>query len=236
MKILSSLAKSIIPATIALTSLFVLKGHSLQAKCMSKVDIGPAYVHIDVLESRNTVKELDLAAFRAEASLISEGGWYLKPFYLYGKGHDGELTSYGASIGRCIPIFGRLILTPQVGATYTDLHATFHADIGEVKKFKFQEKFKSLAPFVGIEAAIKLTKCWRLYASAQYAWSHSKTRVKDLITSKSDSEGPNYAAMLEYDLNECWSVNVAAAYNESLSKEKNGIRGHGIKLGIARWF
>lgn len=224
-----------IPYLAICTAILTCSQQPLQAECLCKIDIGPAYAHIDVLESKNTVKELNMPAVRGDASLVVWNGWLFKPTITYGKESDGELVSYGAGVGRCIPIMDRIIITPTVGITYTDLSATIELDLGPMGEIKFRERFCSLAPYTGIEVILKVTPGFRICANAQYAWSHSKTKIKDLLSSHSDAEGPNYGFLLEYDLNCDWSVNLGGMYNESLSKEKNGIRGHGIKLGIARW-
>lgn len=225
-------------ALIKIATCFLLGASAVPTlgHCLGKIDVGPAYVHLDVIEDKETVKDLDLPAVRADMCLCSANGYTLKPMILYGKSHDGELLSYGGSLGRCIPFGKVLIINPQVGATYTLLHTSIHLDLGGLGQIKFQEKFRSIAPYLGLEIYIEFAEHWRLCVSGQYAWSFSKTKIKDLLTCNSNSEGPAYGLLLEYDFACNWSVNVGAAYNESMSKEKNGLRGRGIKLGLARWF
>jgi hypothetical protein len=114
--------------------------------------------------------------------------------------------------------------------------ASIHLDWGPFGEVDLHERFQAIAPFVGLELIYSFSPCWRISASAQYSWSHSKTKVKDIFSEKSDAQGPNYGLAIEYDLNQCWSINLGGAYNESYSKEKNGLRARGLKLGIVRWF
>jgi len=203
--------------------------------CFNKVELAPAYVHIDMLESRKTIKELDLAGIRGDLNLVIGKGWLLKANGLYGKEKDGELINYGVGFGRCLPLNNRWIVAPIVGVSYTKLDAAIHLDLGDYV-FSVSERFKGIAPYAGLELHYKVSSRCRICASAQYAWTYSETNFRDFFKTKSDSEGPSYGLLVEYDLNQCWSVNVGAAYNENFSREKNGIRGRGVKLGVARWF
>lgn len=236
MKIQFFLKRTRFPILAILTSLFIFEAIHLNADCVRKVEVGPAYVHIDVLQSRKTIEQLDMAAVRADASFVYGKGWCIKPCAIYGKEHQGELFNVSGSIGRCIPIKKIVVITPLVGLSYTNLLATIHVDFGPMGKVKFQERFRSFAPYIGVEAIFPISENMRFCANVQHAWSYSKIRVRDLFRSKSDSEGPNFGLLLEYDLNCDWSVNVGFAYNESLSQEKNGLRGRGAKIGLARWF
>lgn len=221
---------------IYLLALMLFLAESSVEGTRGKVDVGPAYVHIDVLESGKTVKTMNMIAGRADASiLIWEGkGWCIKPYALYASG-GGELFTGGVGLGHCFPVNDKLTITPIVGCTYTYMHTHIHVEM-EGFKFRFKEKFRSYSPYIGAELVWNITPCFRACLMFQYAWSQTRTVINKLIKDKNHSKGPNYSAMLEYDLNEQWSVNVAAAYNITLSKEKHGLRGAGVKLGIARWF
>ncbi len=70
----------------------------------------------------------------------------------------------------------------------------------------------------------------------QYVWSRTITRIKGFKDTKSSPKGSNYSVMIESDINEKWSVNLGAAYNTSLTKEKHGLRGYGVRWGFAYWF
>lgn len=201
--------------------------------CQGKVDFAPAYVHIDILEHQKTVKRMDLLAFKADATIVINNGFCLKPTILAGTGH-GAIFSGGLGIGHCIPITNRITLTPYVGCTYTHLRTTIDIPMLALKDLK--ERFRSISPYVSLEATIKIAEGWRICGVVQYAWSRTHTTIKHLLSDKSNAKGPNYALLLEHDLNDKWSVNIGAAYNISLTKEKHGLRGAGVKLGLARWF
>ena len=217
----------------------LLLSFNLDANICGKFDCGHAYVHLDILESNRTVERIDLPAAKIDINVVITGGWLLKPTFLYGKnnGHNnGELLIAGIGLGHCFPIQEKWSITPSVGVTYTDIHTDVHLTIPEMGRLKFKEEFESTAPYVALEATYKIIPCLRLSGLVQYAWSRSHTTIKNLLKSKNDSKGPNYGLMLEYDLNDCMSVNIAAGYNISLSKEKHGIRGRGIKMGFVYWF
>src|ERR1700733_13064527 len=205
---------------------------SLCAECMGKFEIAPAYVHIDVLEKRNTVKKINMGAIRSEANFMIGKGWVLKPMGLYGKGDGGELTTASLGFGACIPLGKRFILIPSIGAAYTCLNTSFELEHEVFGPLKFKESFHSISPYIGLELNYRIRPDLRIGASIQYAWSRSKTKIKDLFTQKGHSQGPNFSSLLEYDFNQKWSMNMGFAYNESLSREKDGIRGYGAKLGI----
>ena len=211
---------------------------SLYADCMGKFEIAPAFVHIDVLEKRNTVKKINMGAFRTEGNFMigKNTGWVLKPMALYGKGDDGELTTASLGIGRCIPVGERFVFTPSLGATYTSLNTSFKFEHEIIGAIRVRESFHSISPYIGLEVNYRIRPNLRIGGSVQYAWSRSKTTLKHLFHVKGHSKGPNLSSLLEYDFNQYWSVNVGAAYNESLSHEKDGLRGYGAKLGIVRWF
>ncbi|MGA8164501.1 MAG: hypothetical protein WB791_05680 [Waddliaceae bacterium] len=230
-----ALSTCILFSSLVLLFLSTTEARFLYAGCNNKVDVGLAYVHLDILESNQTIKELNMPGIRGDATMISDTGWCLKSFALYAK-HDGTLFNYGTAVGKCFPFFDIVVITPLSGISYTDLTTSIGVDLGEMGKIKSKETFHAIAPYVGVEVVIGISSKWRLCGTAQYAWSHSKTKIKELLHSKSHSKGPIYALLLEYDLYACCSINLGAAYNASLSEEKHGIRGRGAKVGIAYWF
>lgn len=205
----------------------------LHAETKGKVDLAPAYVHIDILESGKTVKRMDLPAVKSEATILIYKGLCLKPNILYGSGR-GSIFNAGLGIGYCLPISERVCLTPSVGCSFTNLRTTINIPL--LGLFHLNERFRSISPYVGLDATYSITECWRICAAVQYVFSRTHTKIEHLLTDKSHTKGPNYGIMLERDLNEEWSVQLGAAYNISLSKEKHGLRGYGFKLGLAKWF
>lgn len=212
----------------------VLQAHD---SCSGKIDLGVAYAHIDILESGHTVKTLNLPAIKADATILpfSGMGICLKPTILYGSRH-GEIFTGGMGIGHCTPINEYLTLTPTAGCNFTEMHAHIDIDIPLAGIVEVKERFRSVSPYIGLEVSYKFAPCWRICGCIQYAWSRTHTKITHFGNFKSSTKGPNYAALIEHDLNDEWSVHVGAAYNISLSKEKHGLRGAGVKLGVARWF
>lgn len=208
---------------------------TVEAKVWGKVELSPAYVHLDILESNNTIQKIDMAAARFDALIIFCDGWCVKPMIMYGK-NQAELTTASIGIGHCIPFWECFYLTPSVGFTYTNLTTTFHLHHPLAGHLEFHEQFRSTAPYACVELSYTICENMRVTGSFQWAWSRTHTKIKGLLDDKSNSSGPNVGLMYEYDLNKCWSVNIAGAYNESMGETKDGIRAWGGKLGIARWF
>ncbi len=221
----------------SLTIFFCLMAYQEQvaAECCGKIDLGPAYVHVDVLESNKTVKRLDMAAVRSDAtlSILKGQGWVVKPFFIYAQGR-GELLSTGVGFGHCTPICDWLTVTPSAGCAYTYFTTHVHLPLFGLRHQR--EKFQSASPYVALEATATLMKGLRLCGSFQYAWSRTYTRIEKFFRDTNSAEGPSYSAMLEYDLSDEWSLQLGGAYNISLSHEKHGLRAYGGKIGIARWF
>jgi len=219
-----------------------LMAFPLSATLCGKIDVGPTYAHIDVLESNRTVRRMDLPAIKGDATLVFYEGWCFKPSILYGK-NEGELLSTGLGFGRCIPINDCFLILPSIGVTYTQLLSSFNLKT-EIEGYpkpiitEMRERLRSVAPYVGLYFSYKFAACWKVNGYIQYAYSRAHTRVKSKKapkfhkTYKNHSTGPNIGLQLERIINECWSINLGAAYNRTLSKERHGLRGHGMKIGF----
>lgn len=205
--------------------------NAIDAKGIGKVELAPAYIHIDVINAKKTVKELDMAGVRLDASYATEQGWYIKPTAVYSKERDGQFGSFGLYLGRTAPLGKKFYITPYSGVSYTEMTTRIH--IGGAS---FTNRFRAWAPCIGVELIYNFMPNARACASYQYAWSRPYTKLKRALSKKSDAEGPAYGLLLEYDLNKKWSVNIGAGLNESFSRQKTGLRARGLKLGIARWF
>jgi len=215
-----------------------LSGNSAIAadKCTGSVNVGAAYVHVDVLESGHTIKRLDMGGVKADASFLitKDMGFCIKPSALYVSGH-GELTSFALGIGHVTPITEKLCITPSVGGTWTNLRTSVKLPIAPDVFLHAKERFRSLAPYVALDIHYTIMEGFRIYGCYQYSWSSTRTKINHIGNFKGNSKGPSYSLMLEKDLNQYWSVNAGAAYNVSLNHEKHGIRGYGFRLGVARW-
>lgn len=214
--------------------------------CGAKWDMAPVFVHVDVLHEGHTIKKLDMGGFKTNGTIMIKEGWgfCIKPDILYAQGH-GELISGSIGIGHVTPITNKLCITPTVGESMTNLRTSYTdhslAPFG-ISRVHLKERFRSTAPFIALEATYKICEGLRIGGSFMYSWSRCHTRLEnnslELVKKiKSHSAGPTWSALIEKDLNECWSVNAGASYNSSLDKsKKEGLRGYGFKLGVARWF
>lgn len=204
--------------------------------CCGRLDVGPAYLHIDVLESGHTIKDIDMAGFKADGCFIVWKGLCLKPMVLYGRKGHSEIATGGCGLGFCFPLRDNFSITPSVGCNFTQFKTNLHISVMDQFVLHLKERFRSVSPYLSLEACYTFFQVWRLIGCYQYSWSHTHTKIKGMDTVKSDPEGSNYGLMIERDLNDCWSINLGAAYNVSLTKEKHGLRGYGARLGIAYWF
>lgn len=208
---------------------------ALKAEICGKIDAGPAWVHIDVLESNHTVKKIDMPAIKADSTLILWKGICLKPSMLYGRISNSETFSGGLGLGHYTPITSTFSVTPSIGCSYTQFKTTLHIDYFGLP-LSLKERFRSVSPYAALEASYCFTPGWRICGIFQYVFSRTHTTIKNLGTTKSHPKGPNYVLLLERDLNAHWSINIAAAYNISLTKEKHGLRAYGARIAAAYWF
>lgn len=213
--------------------------------CGGKVDVGPIFAHIDVLQSGHTIKKLDMAGAKANATImLKEGrGFCVKPDIIYASGH-GELISGSFGFGHVTPITKQLCITPSFGVTLTNLRTSVNVPIPPLPKdVHFKQRFRSVGPYIAIEATYKICEGLRVAGNIIYSWSHTHTRswghpggTNVVQKSKGNSAGPTYSAMIEKDLTDKFSVNIGAMYNTSLDSKKHGLRGYGFKLGAAYWY
>lgn len=233
---LLSSRKILITASCIFLAAFIFIKHQLPAECCGKIDAGPAFLHVDVLESGHTIKKINMLAVKADASLIVWKGVCIKPTILYaGRGHS-EILSGGCGLGHYTPIGEKCSVTPSIGCNFTQFKTTIHYRVATGYKINLRERFCSVSPYVAIDASYCFVKGWRIVGFYQYVWSRTHTTIKGFDSTNSNPKGSNFGLMLEGDINEKWSINIGAAYNSSLTKEKHGLRGYGARLGIAYWF
>lgn len=214
-------------------------GNPLNADCCGKIDAGPAFLHIDVLESSHTIKKINMPAIKADGLYFVWNGVCVKPTALYAAIGNSQIISAGCGIGHYTPIGTKCSITPSIGCNLTQFKTTIHHyAVKEVPGLflNLKERFRSISPYAAIDASYCFTPGWRIIACYQYVWSRTHTKIKNFDSSKSSPSGSNYAMVVERDLNDNWSVNLGAAYNTSLTKEKHGLRGYGVRLGLAYWF
>lgn len=202
----------------------------------AKVDIGPAYVHMDVLESGVTVHHMDMAAVRLDATFVFCGGFTFKPMLMAARG-EGELYTASAALGYSVPLATWFAMTPQAGIGYSYLNTKFERNIFGLSLLT-EHTYKSYSPFAGIDLIFILGSGWRAGGSILYAWANTRTDLTELGQKniRSESQGFAYAASIEKDITDNLSISLSGGYNNTLSKEKHGLRGYGAKLGLAYWF
>lgn len=200
--------------------------------CRGKTDIGPAYVHLDVLNFGKTVKTMDMAAIKVDSNYLIHKGLCIKPGVLYGS-NRGSLLTVSMGLGYALP-YKRWCFTPSAGVFFTKVKTTVPIEFFGFK-VKAKEQFTSWSSYLSFEIFYTIAKNWRTGFQYQYAWSRSHTTIKGFGSDKTNAKGPSYAWILERDLSDHWSINFGAAYNVSLTREKHGLRGYGAKLGIAYW-
>lgn len=200
---------------------------------LGKVDVGPAYIHVDVLEFNRTVKKLDMGGLRADSTLRIWKGLCLKPFLLYANG-QGEIFSGGLGLGFIFPINERCFFIPSAGCIYTRLNTFINLHMFGLNHLK--ERYSSVSPYIGFEACYCICEGFRVSFQYQYAWSQTHVDIKHVAHGKSHTQGSNYAALFEYDVTSKWSANIGGAYNQSLTQEKHGLRAYGFKVGATYWF
>lgn len=213
--------------TVLAAILFMGSAH---AEIRGKVDMGAAFVNVDLLQSGKTVDSVRMRGFRGEATVNVWEGVFVRPICIF-VGGKGQLDSVSVAVGQFLP-FCKILFQPNVGVNFSYLRTKI--DIAENVSAK--EKFRSYSPFIGLEATYTLLEKWTFSASVQYAWCHTKTIIKPVLNEKSRSEGPNYSLGIDYNINQNWAITFGAAYNISLSREKHGLRGYGTKIGVAYYF
>src|SRR5262249_33768361 len=132
-------------------SLIAVGSQSLHAQVKGKVDAGPAFMHIDILESGHTVKRMDMWGVRADLCYFLYKGLYVKPVVLYGNGSaaKGGLFTGSLSLGFCLPLNEHITVSPGVGYSYSHLWTKIDFEPLQLKNLR--ENFKSQAPFVSLD-------------------------------------------------------------------------------------
>lgn len=206
---------------------------SIYGSMHGKVDIGPAIIDIDVLESGKTVETLHMLGVKGDASLLVYEGYCIKPSFIWGKKGHSELAAGSIAVGYYLPI-KKFRFLPNVGFTWS--HLETRVDLEQIMMYNLKERFRSTSPFIGMEICYLLTDKWTVTAIYQYAWSRTDTKIGSIVSDKSHSCGPSYSLGVDYSLNKNWSIVFGVGYNLTLSKEKHGLRGKGAKLGVAYYF
>lgn len=210
---------------------------ALYAGCCGKVDIGPMIFDLDILKSGHTEETLHMKGVKGDATIQLYKALVLKPGFIWGQGH-GEVASGSIGLGLCTPIFKGFMLIPSAGVIFGYVRTKVDVPIPEMDIVlkDLKERFRSISPYVALEFCYTFLEKWSIMGCYQYSWSRTHTKIGDIVSENSHCWGPNYTLGLEYCFNKNWAMNLGAGYNTSLSKEKHGIRGKGLKLGVAYYF
>jgi len=173
---------------------------STEPKICGKVDVGPAYVHIDLLQNGVTNEKMDIPAVRADLSYAIWRGLVIKPNFTYGYNNE-ELIMAGCGLGQIIPIYDCFKLTPVTGFNYSYLDTKTNIPFNNTKR-----SFQSYGVYIGLEGTYSLTKSLRLYGTYQYVWTRNITSYKfpapfgsASVRLKEHSSGSAFSAMIEQE-------------------------------------
>ncbi|CAF24698.1 MULTISPECIES: outer membrane beta-barrel protein [Candidatus Protochlamydia] len=207
----------------------------LAAEIHGKIDIGPTFVSVDILESGKTEDTIRFGAVKGDLTLLVWKGLAFKSGFMIGEGKKhAQFTSGYIGLGQYIPVTDKFMILPSIGVTFSYLKT--HVDFEHFQLFDLKERFRSSSPYVGIDFSYKLTDKLTVVGICQYAWCHTHTKIKPIVSSKSHSNGPNYSLGLDYSFNANWTLTAGVGYNITLSREKHGLRGKGAKIGMAYYF
>ncbi len=215
----------------------LLATSSIQAT--NKVDVGPVYINMHVLNYGKTTQILNMGGARADATLqvCPDHPWLcgllLKPSVTFADG-DGRYFTTGLGVGQAIPVCDSLTLAGIVGVMYSRL--TTHTNIPAFGLTDLRQKTWGTTPYVGLEAYWTISPRWLVSGSMQYGWANTRTDLEVIGNSKGKSSGPSYSLMVDYYFTPTWSVNMAGAYNRMLSQELHGFRAAGLRVGIGYTF
>ncbi len=229
-RINNALTSSIIAGMVLCTSFAYAK---------NKIDAGPVYINMHVLNYGKTTQILNMGGVRADSTLqpFSNHPWLkgilVKPTITLAEG-DGSYFCAGLGLGQCVPVTDTLTFSAVVGILYSSLKT--RTNLPDFGLSDLRQKTTGTTPYVGLEAYYKPCDDWLLSGSVQYGWSSSRTTLQDIGFSEGSSKGPSYSLMADYYMTPCWSINAALGYNRMLSQELHGFRALGARLGVGYTF
>jgi hypothetical protein len=211
-----------------------IMGGNLFGEFKGRLDVGPTVLSVDMLESGKTNETLNMQGVKGDLTLMVYKALAVKPSFLVARG-DGKLASGTIAMGAYLPV-KKCYFFPHIAVTWGYLQTHIDLDLGEIQFSHLKERFRSQTLSVGLEFSYCFAPKWTLMGVYQYAWSKTHTKIRSIGSDKSHSKGSNYSIGLEYSIDDKWAVTLGAGYNITLSKEKHGIRGKGVKLGLAYYF
>ncbi len=207
-----------------------------------RIDGGPVYLHVDILHNEKALKKVDMVGGRADATLLPVDGlgFCVKPFGFVAGG-GATFLSYGVGLGHYTPLnyftsyLDKFSLVPVIGISFSRLETTMDIVHPLAGNITVEEVFHSTSYYAGGELTYCLTPGVSLTGIFQYTWSNTKTSIANTI-SRGKSSGLNFAGVIDAKIIDRLWATLALGYNNSMSHEKDGIRGWGGKLGLAYYF
>ena len=151
-----------------------------------RIDAGPIYVHMDVLNYGKTYEKLDMEGFRADGYFQVYSGLILKPSFTIAGGH-GEYYAGTLALGFYIPMgdlvscLDGLSFLPQAGwtggrlSTNIDTNIDLFPPLTPTTLRGVREIFRSNTGFIGIEGSYQILYNVTISGSALYGWSGTRT-------------------------------------------------------------
>lgn len=229
--------------------LFLIISAPLMGKVRGKIDGGALFISLKQKSLGMENKRLDMGGVRIDATVL--------PFEGYGFGFkssatavtgDAEFYLWNIGVGHYTPITDCFSVFPIVGYGFNLLddariNILVPTQIGPVEIRKAKEHICSHSVFMGTDFVYKFSDCLYSTIAVQYAFARSHTRITQgtpalpkAIRLKGGTQGWNLGLLIDYLINDCFSVNLGVGYNSSLDREKFGIQGYGVKLGAGYWF
>lgn len=213
----------------------LLWSSSACAEIKGKVDSGSIYMKIDILRDGNSIKELKLGGVGGNGTFVHTGsGFAVKPTFTVAEGNGTDYHQFGCGLGWYIPICQWGSFTPVVGGATSRMMTT--TDFPPLGLANVGQRFQTSSFYVGGDLAVHLGKCFLVSGGVQYNWSQTSMDLGAVLHTDTSTTGPYAYLMVDYYLNKCWSLQVAGAFSRVISKEKDGTKGQGIRIGSAHTF
>lgn len=200
---------------------------------MGKVDVGYSRIDVDIINSGEPEKNLDLWGISGNACINVIHCAVVKPTFVWAQG-DAEYFSVGSGLGAYLPFWECFALIPNVGSTFS--HMSFRIDLPNFGMFNLKQHFHTLSYFVGIDGTWTINPCFTLSATVQYAWADIHTTIITLLKDKGESSGWNYFAQADYYVLPCVSINASVAYLTSRSEDRHGNDSLAFRVGLGYLF
>ncbi len=209
-----------------------------------KLELGPAYMHVEFLQNGVKMNSLDLYGLQGNASIITWKGLTFKVGGLYGR-NDGVTASLSGAVGWTIPVEikdWKFYITPNAGYTWGYLRSTSTGAAIDTTLAGLvgRQGFHNSTPFVATDISFSVTEKITHTTSIQYAWTRSKVTYDGtgfaFAFPKTESRGLNLSSVTDYWFTENYSLNLAVGVQKSQSKEKTASRAWGARIGAGYYF